>query len=211
MVVMTVADTHGKLTRNEVADFKSMKDVPDIIFCLGDMSYNDYGVLEDIVKEWCEERNASMPVFCGVLGNHDKNTLMDEITEDMPDFIALDKNRLIAVKGFVIGGVSGSVKYKDDDFYCIKTQEEMLKELEKLCDVDILICHSQPAFDKSVFKNVDENGISLNAHDGIYAIGKYIDEHKPRFVFHGHLHDRKSAVRGNTMIHCCYGIQVFNI
>lgn len=204
MRIVVLADTHGRLRRAELE--YAIKEVePECIFCLGDMDYCDYEILQDVLAEAEYSDTIQTPVLA-ILGNHDSRTLLDEVQRDFfPEIVNLDC-KTTTVGGFTIGGFAGSVKYKDTDYYCVRTQGQAQKDIQALPKVDILLCHSQPSFDAQVFFAVTENGLAVKAHDGLYALGEYIKKYQPRFVFHGHLHDMYLAEHGDTEIICCYGV-----
>ena len=147
MEVIILTDTHGKLRRTELENAITEKN-PDCIFCLGDITYSDYEIIQDVLAEM----ECKVPVLA-VLGNHDPCTLLDEVQKDFfPEIINLDC-KTAEVCGFTIGGFAGSVKYKNGDYYCVRTQEQAQDSIKALPKVDVLLCHSQPSFDKVLIKS----------------------------------------------------------
>lgn len=60
------------------------------------------------------------------------------------------------------------------------TQDEASILLETFPKVDILVSHCPPF-------GINDNNDS--AHEGFYALKKYIDTYSPKYFFHGHTYD----------------------
>ena len=202
---VVVADTHGSLYRK---DFQSIlrENVPEMIFCLGDIPYRDLEIIEDCLSE----ENMDIPVFA-ILGNHDNLNLLNEVKEDFFKNLTNLDCKTVDINGYTIGGFSGSIKYKWENSYCRRTQKEALSLLKDMPKTDIFLCHSQPSFDKKVLKEDDENGFSTNAHNGLYAIGEYVLNQNPRYVLHGHLHEDSVKKVGDTVIYGCYYLKFISL
>jgi len=219
--IMVVADTHGKLSPEVVTYYN---EIPKLVICLGDITLDDYKTLYDTIIKMCEEKREEKPYFCGVLGNHDPKDLIKYIKDIISNYVHLDETHFFTMNDYLFAGINGSVKYKDDDYYCTYTQYEALEIVNETIKNQtykeneptnrkfqrVLVCHSEPSFDEIVFNNITEDGISLNAHDGLYAIGKYIREFHPAIVMHGHLHENKTY-RGMPNVFCVYGVRMFHI
>lgn len=189
--VLAFADTHGSLTENELQNRKK----PNVILLLGDIPISD---LEYILEQ--TKNLNDVPIFA-VLGNHDGK----EILNDFPRITQLSgKSTEFAVNGrtITLAGLSGSVKYKDNDYYCLLTQEESQNLLKDVPKCDILITHDKPCFDKPE---------EFNAHCGLVGIADYIREKSPKVVLHGHLHDPYIKQYGSTVIRCCYRVEEFEV
>lgn len=195
MNVLTIADTHGELTREELRE-KIAEQSPDICFLLGDILYND-------MKKICE----IVPCFkLGICGNHEYRCFLD----NFPDVFDLDKSRYTHQnrdlnKYITFGGLSGSVKYTEDHTKYFISQKEATDVLDRLGPVDILLTHDKPCFRKPKDYFC---AIHTDAHAGFYGIGKYILENKPKYVFHGHLHKSDiTIIKKTTTVISCYGVE----
>lgn len=203
--IVTIADTHGKAKFDEITDvFQRGTSLPNVVFLLGDIPASD---LETILD--AHGFINSVPVF-GICGNHDPKGLLKsrpgyETIQDL-DGKASQLNAVVS-----IGGLSGSIKYKEDDYYHLITQKESVERLNMLPYVDILLTHDKPCFERPAEE--DYNGISAYAHSGLYGIGKYILEKAPKIVLHGHLHEPylKKVEQTGTIVKCCYGVERFLI
>ena len=195
--VLTVADCHGSLMQREIGDAYLHSEAEDpfehpwVVFLLGDNTYSDI----ETVLSYIPTR---IPVF-GILGNHDSKKLYDDFDRiHCLDGTTEDWN------GFDLGGLSGSIRYKEGyDDYALISDEESIEKMDKLPSCDILITHDKPCFTDKV--NVDF------AHSGLLGIGKYIKDFKTKIVLHGHLHDRSIVKYKETYIKCCYRVERFLI
>lgn len=191
--VITVADSHGNLRRDDIMNPLHTGNLPDAVFLLGDNFVSDLETVLDIVPE-------SIPIY-GVVGNHDQKDLLADFPRiknvngicTAPKSIADD---------YTIAGLSGSIRYKSDDYYAMLTNEESEQAMSRIPYADILLAHDKPCF------STPER---LTSHSGLTGIGKYILERKPKIVLHGHLHERYAKRLGGTVIRCCYGVEKFPI
>ena len=195
--VLTIADTHGELTREELKE-KIEKQKPDICLLLGDILYND-------MKKICE----IVPCMkFGICGNHEYRCFLD----NFPDVLDLDKMQYVhqirlddIVQMVSFAGLSGSIKYTEDHTRYLITQKEAMDSLSKTGPVDILLTHDKPCFRKPRDYHCS---VHTDAHAGLYGIGKYILEKKPKYVFHGHLHKSETKViKKHTTVISCYGVE----
>lgn len=196
--VVTVADTHGCIDGEELR--KIFPDT-DVIILLGDIFTNEM----DVILNVRNEINPYLPIL-GILGNHNPKDFFNSY----PDIKDMDgKFEYITVNSeqYSVCGLSGSIKYKNSDYYCLKTHQESIDILDSLPSCDILLTHDKPMFDKP--RNTDYP----DAHDGLYGIGQYILNKKPKVVLHGHIHDKyiKELEETKTVIRCCYKIERFDI
>lgn len=191
--VMTIADMHGHLSQTELFDVFCANPKPDMVILLGDNFPHDLNGILSVIPE-------PIQVY-GIEGNHDKKGLLQEY----PRIIPLDKT-VIQGSNYTMAGLSGSIKYKPDDYYNLITTEESRKALGKLPVVDILITHDKPCF-----KLPDEFLDFPDAHTGLFGIGEYIETKHPKIVLHGHLHTLSIKKYEDTVIRCCYGIEIFDI
>ena len=189
--IVTIADCHGSLMQRELKD---IIELPDIVFLLGDNFHSD---LETVFDFFANRFSGEKISFIGVTGNHDEKNLLKEFKK-----ITNIHRNIFCCKNLKIGGFSGSIKYKPDNYYTMFTNEESEQQLSELPDCDLLITHDKPCFVKPE---------TVTSHSGLTGIGNYIRERNPKIVLHGHLHDRYVEQYENTIIRCCYRVENFNI
>lgn len=190
--VMTIADSHGHLEQGTVKSVLSGA-LPDAVFFLGDNFPCD-------IETALEELPLSVTQIYGLTGNHDAKDSLVPYSERITE---IDKaTGTVLSNGCRLEGLSGSIRYKEDDYYSMLTNEESERIMAEKPQCDILITHDKPCF--YVPKTVD-------AHSGLLGIGKYILEKKPQIVLHGHLHKPYIKQLGDTIIRCCYGVEMFDI
>lgn len=171
------------------SDFQGEKLIPDgepdLVILLGDIYYGD--ALEIDKKYNCDK--------IGVYGNHDtknewKQTNIKVIHEDT-----------FVWNGITFAGFGGSPRYnsKPNQY----TEEECSKYLSNLDTVNVFIAHSNPVYDK----NISE----WDSHRGFASFNRYIEERKPQYFLHGHLHTPFSKRIGETKIYCVYPFLELNI
>lgn len=199
--VMTVADSHGNLMQRELQkEYKKALSVGKLnaVFLLGDNFINDIETILEVIPE-------EVPIY-GVVGNHDAKDLLvpyKRIVNVSGMCIApIADNHALSEYDYAIAGLSGSIRYKDDDYYAMLTNEESDVIMAKLPYAEILLTHDKPCFQAPE---------KLTSHSGLTGIGSYILEKKPKIVLHGHLHERYIKQYGDTMIRCCYGVETFPI
>lgn len=193
LTAITIADSHGNLRRDDIMNPLHTGELPDVVFLLGDNFVSDLETVLDIVPE-------SIPIY-GIVGNHDQKDLFADFPRiknvngicTAPKSIADD---------YTIAGLSGSIRYKNDDYYAMLTNEESEQALSRVPYADILLTHDKPCFSAPE---------KLTSHSGLTGIGKYVLERKPKIVLHGHLHERYAKRLGDTVIRCCYGVEKFPI
>ena len=136
-----------------------------------------------------------------VPGNHDP----EYRTNDPKTYAEGGSNldlKLVRIKKFLIGGLGGSVLYRDDGtnqhsqadayFRAFKLLPRLLlNHIQYRRYLDILITHSPP------FGIHDDNSV---AHTGLKAINWLIQLAKPRYHLHGHTHFyRRNLTKSETM------------
>jgi Icc-related predicted phosphoesterase len=156
----------------------------DFVLSLGDV---DRPVLEEIHLLF------KKPIFA-VKGNHDP-------AKPFPDYVTDVHLRYVQHRNWLIGGFGGVPSYKGSGAY---EWDDMAaaERLSKLPYVDIFICHAPllGITDKEDF-----------AHLGSEAIRWYIDTRQPKFVYHGHVHEKMGAMVGRTAVVSVYGADVFHL
>ena len=122
-----------------------------------------------------------------VPGNHDPVYSTNNSRSHVEGGINIDL-RCITIKGLLVAGVGGSIRYRDDGINQYG-QTEMYFRILKLVfplmwnrvrygrSVDLLITHSPPA---GIHDDSDQ------AHQGLRAINMLMRLFKPRYVLHGH-------------------------
>ena len=209
--LLVITDAHGKLKTKCQDLFSNLTSNPDFILLLGDNYYED---LEYIISQYKANGELCNVRILGIVGNHDDRNLLD----NFPDIIQMDhtaRSFVIHDRTITVGGLSGSVKYKDNNTRCLRTHKESVDLLMDVGKCDILMTHDKPCFELPEDDEYDE--LCTNAHSGLYGIGKYILENGPGYMVHGHLHERyvkrlRSIETGaETFIRCCYMVEQFSI
>lgn len=167
--------------------FQNIEENPDVIFLLGDI---DYYMLRQISDAYPDVQKF------GVLGNHDSPDFFEGT-----DIINVHKT-IVDFKGMKITGFEGSpeynkrkhLQYTESDVY------EFVKDLEA---VDIFLAHSNPG--------IEGRTSLVDGHRGFSSFNYYINEKKPARFFHGHLHEDKDYVIGDTIMHSVYPHRMIEI
>lgn len=136
-----------------------------------------------------------------VHGNHD-----DCYLDTPPDGCICIEDTVYDFKGLRIAGLGGSNRYKDGKF--MFTDKEMKHRVRKLRwkllrnkKLDMILAHSAiKGFD-------DDEDIP---HQGFSAFEPLIDNYKPKYFIHGHIHlnygrkhKRLDSYKGMTVINAC--------
>lgn len=82
----------------------------------------------------------------------------------------------VEVNGWTFAGFEGCVRYGDGPHQY--TQDEATALVERLPGADVLVCHCPP------FGVNDDPGDP--ARTGYLALREWVDEHRPRYLLHGH-------------------------
>ncbi len=186
---LVVADGHDHITQSLLQDV--VDKIPDIVFLLGDNSHDDI----EAVLYFLDDYRFKAPVL-GVEGNHDmEGILCGHNIENL-------HGKVIEWNGFRIGGISGSIRYKDEPGYCMMTSDESEVLVEKMQPCDILLTHDKPCFGYPE---------AITPHSGLSGIGTYIETNQPKLLLHGHIHDRYVKQYKNTIIRCCFRAEMITI
>jgi Icc-related predicted phosphoesterase len=188
MWILTVADGHGCLVRDEIELAAQSKPVPDVILFLGD---NDYWDLEMVASVY-----PHVPKY-GILGNHDmciegKQTVLDEA--GIPNVHL----KIVECNGIKIGGFEGSIRYKPSGSHPLYTNQESIGLLADFPYCDVFVTHSP-----SLYFEPDV----ITSHTGLLGVGQYIREKRPQLHLYGHLHKRENTMYMATTEKCCYGLE----
>jgi uncharacterized protein len=150
----------------------------DAVFTLGDLTLRELRPLEHLVT----------PKF-GVYGNHCSGTYMPELG------ITNLHLQVIEWQGLRLGGFQGCVRYKEDQYAPMFTQEEAAELLKDFPAVDVFLSHCPP---DGINDDPDDP-----AHLGFIALREYVLRTKPSVLLHGHTypkdHNLKTSL-GDTQI-----------
>ena len=225
MNILTVADCHGYLNydilKNHLDLAKNLTDdIFDIIIFLGDNTSNDIR----IIIQYMKEKNLNVPCI-GILGNHDSNKVLEE------NNIENIHLKIKIINNIKFGGFEGSIIYKNYGSISY-THQESFELLDYFPECDVFISHSNPQFWKYKKEEIKENlfeyiirkinnkpkpytfvqqPLQSDVHSGLIGIGEYINQKKPKYVFHGHIHTNKIYKINDTKIFSCYGVQIIKI
>lgn len=142
-----------------------------------------------------------------VHGNHD-----ERYDRNPPEGCVCLEDQIYEYKGLRILGLGGSVRYRPGG--CQYTQKEMEKRIKKMRfqlwrkkGFDILVTHA-PAFGLN-------DGSDL-PHTGFKAFKMLLDEYKPKYFLHGHMHlnygrNPRVCKYGETTVINAYERYIFEI
>lgn len=142
----------------------------DLICTLGDLDYMSLRALENI---------QNIPKL-GVYGNHCSGTYFDVL--GITDLHL----KTFEYKGIVFGGFEGCVRYKEGSYGKMYTQEEAEELLKDFPSVDIMLVHAPPY-------GINDESDTLS-HQGFYALKKYIETKKPKYLLHGHTYPKQDSL-----------------
>jgi len=81
----------------------------------------------------------------------------------------------------------------------------MAKQIETLPPCDILLSHNCPADIGHERPGESAKEYPEGVHQGFTAINAYIAREKPKLIFHGHQHIKKTTKLEETTVIGCYG------
>lgn len=134
----------------------------EMICTLGDLDHFSLTELESIMN---------IPKL-GVYGNHDSGMYFEPLGIRNMHLTTFEYG------GLVFGGFEGCVRYKQDPYAKMYTQEEASALLKDFSRVDVLLAHCPPY-------GVNDEPEEL-AHQGYAALREYVETKKPKYLFHGH-------------------------
>lgn len=177
-----------------VADRRVLESLPemitnhsvDAVFLLGDLKFIDI----------CDLVDVSVPII-GVYGNHC-------MSDYFPKLNAMNAHlKLNRIKGYSVFGFEGCPYYKGEAHEFTQTKaRDLLKDSPRS---DILIAHSPAS---------GMNSSSEAPHQGFEALKEYLEEHSPRFFFHGHSYpneNQKVSKFNNTIIYWVSGAEIIDL
>lgn len=154
----------------------------DLFICAGDWS-----VFQSELKKGIKlMANSNKPVWI-IPGNNE--TIEDiEFAEKEHGLISF-QGKVLIFNGLKIGGIGfspptpfGTPGEKDEEFF----KQTLKNEFIDKAPLDIFVTHTPP-FDTSL------DLTNSNLHVGCKAIKDYILSYKPKFSFHGHVHEREGT------------------
>jgi Icc-related predicted phosphoesterase len=156
----------------------------DFVLSCGDV---EFSILEEIHCRF------NKPIFA-VKGNHDTS-------KSFPAFVQNVHLQIVQHRHWLIGGFEGVPTYKGSGTY---EWDDLAADgkISQFPYVDIFICHAP------VLRLTDKDDY---AHEGSQAIRRYIEERQPKFVYHGHVHEKIGAMVGETAVVSVYGAEIFSL
>jgi len=186
MKVLIAADLHNFEFDDVIDIIHEAAPSIDFAIALGDNGHK----LEEFA-DLCQENNI---LVYSVLGNHDYENYHDNVI-DVHGRIEINE-----ATNTSIVGCQGSILYHSKmSSDIVMTQTESLEFFSNLKTADIVISHDGP------WLQVDSYG-----HIGSQGLTKYIEDKKPKLVFHGHYHRNESYMKHNTLVYACYGIIIYD-
>lgn len=165
------------------------EDIPseavDACILLGDLTPRDI----DIVKQAVDAQ------IYGVLGNH--NAFDTYQKRGIPNI----HGKVIEINGLRIAGLQGCCRYKNLNAP-LYTDEESIQIANTLAPADVLISHDGPK---------GFHGCEDLAHSGLQGITDYCKNNNVQLNIHGHYHRNLWGKIENTLVACCYGVNVIKI
>ncbi len=159
--------------------------------------------LGDLQPSWIEPLERLRLPKLGVYGNHDDEPYMDWCAIDN-----LHLRRLELDGGLSFCGFEGCVSYRRSGHRIgpSYTQKEARRLIRRLPPADILVCHCPP-------EGVNDDP-SDPAHVGFTALRTWVDEHRPRWLLHGHVHPTPGSLVqrvGATRVAYVSGIRLLEL
>ena len=158
MKILAIADRAPREKIKSILD----KNPVELICTLGDLDQFSLTELADI---------NNIPKF-GVYGNHCSGMYFE------PLGITNMHLKTFEFGGLVFGGFEGCVRYKNDSYAKMYTQEEATELLKDFPRVDVMLVHCPPY-------GVNDEPEEL-AHQGYKALREYVEQKKPKYLLHGH-------------------------
>lgn len=179
--MLIITDTHGRIYNTSIMSFiQNRCSVSDVILLLGDFSFRDLERLTMVLP---------YKKTFGILGDQDLKNIYHRFG------IQTLGQTIIDVNGFLIAGVDGSIKYKEDKNYCLLTHTESIEITKQMKPAHILISHDQPYFSE----------LQLHPHQkGLVGLSTYIYKNHVPLNIHGHLHNQNKYFLPNDCL--CLGL-----
>lgn len=166
MKILAIADRPPREKIESILD----KNPVDIICTLGDLDQSAISELEHI--------NAIPKI--GVYGNHCSGMYFKPL--------GIKNMHLATFKygDLVFGGFEGCVRYKNNPYAKMYTQEEANELLKNFPRVDVMLTHCPPY-------GVNDEPDTI-AHQGFMALRTYVEEKKPTYLLHGHTYPTEQTM-----------------
>lgn len=142
----------------------------DLICTLGDLQQSELSGFESMTNI------PKLGVYC----NHDSGMYFE------PLGITNMHLKIFEFNGLTFGGFEGCVRYKNDPYAKMYTQEEAVEMLKDFPRVDVMLVHCPPY---GINDEPDEV-----AHQGYRALRTYLEEKKPRYLLHGHTYPTEQTM-----------------
>lgn len=156
----------------------------DLLLSCGD-------VPEEVILQAAEDTGCER-VFA-VKGNHDKRA-------GFPDPIVDVHLSMEEFRDVKIGGFNGCLRYKPRGHFLYE-ESEVKRLMRAMPAVDIFIAHNSP---RGIHDRND------GVHEGFKAFNKYIEDHIPSLLIHGHQHVSTESRLGDTRVIGVYGHQLLD-
>ena len=134
----------------------------ELVCTLGDLQQSELAGIEEV---------HTIPKI-GVYGNHCSGTYFE------PLGITNMHLKTFEHRGVIFGGFEGSVRYKNDPYAKMYTQDEAKELLKDFPYVDVMLVHCPPY-------GINDEKDEL-AHQGFIALREYVELKQPRYLLHGH-------------------------
>ena len=166
MIILAIAD---RPPRESILE--TLKKYPvDLICTLGDLDFATLHELKDVTD---------IPKI-GVYGNHCSGTYFEGLG------IKNMHLQTFEFGGLTFGGFEGCVRYKEDRYAPMCTQEEATERMQGFPRVDVMLSHCPP-----YGINDEPDEIS---HQGFKALRAYLEEQKPKAWLHGHTYPTEDNI-----------------
>ncbi len=186
MKILAISDRPPKQSIRSILEQSPI----DLICTLGDL---DQMMLQEL------ESVTHLPKI-GVYGNHDSGMYFEPLGIQNMHLKTFEHG------GITFGGFEGCVRYKNDPYAKMYTQEEAIELLKDFPRVDVMLVHCPP-----YGINDEPNEI---AHQGFHALHTYVETKKPTYLFHGHTYPKAESMVtrfGDTEIVYVYGEKIIDI
>ncbi|SIH19313.1 putative phosphoesterase, ICC [Mycobacteroides abscessus subsp. abscessus] len=153
-------------------------------------------------------QRAQAPLTAGVRGNHCTQEYMPEhgIVDLVGDRTRAARRGTLQLPGHrnvTLLAVQGCVRYKPDTEDVLFTQEQYARDIERIPGAELVITHCPPA---------GVNDAEDLAHSGIEALRRWMDQHRPRWLLHGHTYQNpERSMHGDTEVIYVNGYSVIDL
>lgn len=159
--------------------------------------------LGDLQPSWLETLEGCCLPKLGVYGNHDDERYMPWFGID-----DVHLNRIDLDGGLSFSGFEGCVAYRRSGTHLgpSYSQKQASKLVRKLPAADVLLCHCPPL---GVNDDPDDP-----AHVGYEGLRRWVLEHQPRWLLHGHTHPTPGRLLdriGDTRVAYVNGARVIDL